>query len=97
LPLRRPPLDDNRLPLDPTEVPQTMHKGACKRGDGIRSGHFGRGNDGMDERNDRAPRRQLLRARRERPRRRRTAEKRDEMPSPHGLGPDAEDHTLAYH
>src|SRR5258708_21467 len=38
----------------------------------------------------------LLRARCERPRGRDTAEKGDELPSPHGLAPQVEDHTLAY-
>src|SRR5258707_14636483 len=38
----------------------------------------------------------LLRARCERPRGRDTAEKGDELPSPHGLAPQVEHHTLAY-
>src|SRR5258707_3417920 len=38
----------------------------------------------------------LLRARCERPRGRDTAEKGDELPSPHGLADQVEDHTVAY-
>src|SRR5262245_53921308 len=37
----------------------------------------------------------LLRPRRERPRRSRTADKRDELPSPHGAFPTAKDHGLS--
>src|SRR5215471_12369125 len=37
----------------------------------------------------------LLRRRRERPRRSRTADKRDELPSPHGAFPTAKDHGLS--
>ena len=38
----------------------------------------------------------LLRTRRERPRRRRAAEKCDEFPSPHEVYPKAKDHRLKY-
>src|SRR6266581_1657517 len=40
--------------------------------------------------------RRLLCPRRERPRRSRSAEKRDELPPPHGLSPWTEDHTLTH-
>src|SRR6516225_2839814 len=61
-----------------------MDKGARKRGDWIRSRHLGRGNDGMDERDDWASRRRLLRARRERPGCRGT-DQRDEVAPLHSI------------
>src|SRR5262245_23214327 len=77
LPLRPPPFDRYVAALNVTGFAQPL----AKCGDGPRVATLGR--TGVDEPDHRQ--RRLLRARRERPRRRRAAEQRDEFASPHSI------------